>query len=406
MQRLPLEGIRVIDFTTVLAGPYMTEWMGVMGAEIIKIETNSRLSDRLALARSSKPRYVGVNESYSFALNNYSKKSITLNMKQPKAVELTKELVKISDIVTENFGGSVMDQWGLGYEELKQHKPDIILFSGSGYGRTGPRKEFPGYAPIVDAFTGLTSVNGYIDSKPVPLGSYGWTDMIQALNGTFAILAALNHRLETGEGQYIDAAMTESNANFMGELFMDYTMNDKVGKPVGNRDSIMAPHGCYRCQGDDKWVAIAVSSEQEWEAFKHAIGSPEWTKKEEFSDELSRWKNQEQLDNLIEEWTKKHDHYEVMKILQEAGVMAGVSVDMAEVVNDRQLNEREFFFDMEHPLMKKLHLARLPWKLSDTPRGNYYCAPLLGEHNDYVFGKLLGMPKEEVTQLEEQKVIY
>ena len=339
MQRLPLEGMRVIDFTNVLAGPYMTEWLGVMGAEVIKIETNSRLSDRLALARSSKPRRVGVNESYSFVLNNYSKKSITLNMKQPKAVDLAKELIKISDIVTENFGGPVMDQWGLSYEELKQLKHNIILFAGSGYGRTGPRKEFPGYAPIVDAFTGLTSVNGYIDAKPAPLGSYGWTDMIQALNGTFAILAALNHRLETGEGQYIDAAMTESNANFMGELFMDYAMNERVGKPVGNRDNVMAPHGCYRCQGEDKWVAIAISNEQEWAAFSNAIGNPDWTKREDFNDELSRWKNQEQLDKLIEEWTKKHDHYEVMRILQEAGVMAGASINMVEVVNDGQLNE-------------------------------------------------------------------
>lgn len=406
MQKLPLEGIRVVDFTTVWAGPHITQWLGVMGAEIIKIETNLR-PDLQRLGRvPGRPQPKSLNEGIGFAIMNYSKKSIVLNMREPKAVELIKALIKISDMVVENFGGAVMERWGLGYLELKTIKPDIIVYAGSGYGRTGPRKEFPTYAPIVDAFTGLTFVNSYAGGAPTTIGTGGWTDLVQAHYGAFAILVALHHRFETGEGQYIDVSMAEASASFLGDLIMDYVMNERVGKPIGNQDNIMAPHGCYRCQGEDKWVAIAVSSQDEWKSFCGAIGNPGWTKKEEFSDELSRWKNQEELDKLIEEWTKKHHHYEVMKLLQGAGVMAGASLGLDELVSDPQLREREFFIDMEHPVMGKLCLAGLPWRLSDCSRGNYYSPPLLGEHNDYVFGELLGMPKEEIRRLEKEKVIY
>ena len=404
MQKLPLEGIRVIDFTTILAGPHITQWFGLMGAEVIKIETNLRLESRfLSILGARSP---GPNQGETFAVHNFSKKSITLNMKHPESVSLIKELVKISDIVTENFGGSIMDRWGLGYEEIKKLKPDIIFYSGSGYGRTGPRKESPGYAPIIDALTGMISVNGYDGGEPTMIGPAGWSDFVQAQHGAFAILAALHHRMETGEGQYIDTAMNEACANLIGELFMDFSMNERVGAPTGNRDNIMAPHGCFPCKGEDKWIAIAVSGEDEWKSFCNAMGNPEWTAREAFSDELSRWKNQDELDRLVGEWTRQHSHYEVMEILQNAGVMAGASLDMEDLTNDPHLNAREFLVKMDHPVMGELSLAGFPWKLSDSPEGNYQYAPLLGEHNDYVFGELLGIPAEKIRQMEKDKVIF
>ncbi len=401
MQKLPLEGIRVLDFTTAMAGPHLTQWLGVMGAEVIRIETRLRPeSARLRLDPG------GSKQSFIFAVLNYSKKSITLNMNKPKAIDLVKELVKQSDMVAENFGGPVMDRWGLGYQELKKLKPNIIYYSGSGYGRTGPLKESPAYAAIIDAFTGLTSINGYVGGEPSAVVSGGWTDAVQGLHGAFAVLTALHYRSKTGEGQYLDAAMTEGNANFLGESVMDYIMNGRVGELAGNRDNIAAPHGCYRCQGGDKWVTIAVSSEEEWKAFCSAIGNPEWTKKEEFGDELSRWKNQEELDRLIEEWTKRHNHYEVMKTLQEAGVTAGASLNVEEIASDHHLKDRGFLVDIEYPVVGNLRLPGLPWRLSDTPKGNYYHSPLIGEHNDYVFSQLLGMSTEDVRRLEEDRVIY
>ena len=403
MQKLPLDGLRVIDFTLALAGPHLTQWLAVMGAEVIKIESTVRAeASRLPSAQQTGKAVPPIIES----VTNCSKKSITLNMKQPKAVELVRELVKISDIVAENFGGPILERWGVGYQELKKIKPGIIFWSGSGYGRTGPLREFPALAPILDAFDGLSTVNGYAGGQPSQIGSAALTDVSQGLYGVFAILAALHHRSETGEGEYIDAAMSEGCTNILGELVMDYTMNGRVGELVGNRNKIMAPHGCYRCQGEDKWVAIAISSEEEWKRFCKAIGNPDWTKKVEFSNEVSRWKNREELDKLVGQWTKNLDHYEVMEKLQKVGVMAGASLNLEEVEADPHLKARKFFIDIGDAERGELRLASLPWRLSDTPRGNYYAAPLLGEHNDYVFGELLGMPRNEVKRLEAEKVIY
>ncbi len=403
MQSLPLDGIRVVDFTAVWAGPHVTQWLAVMGAEVIKIESNLR-PDMTRSFFSNVNTNLTMSAEYSGL--NYGKKACTLNMTLPKARELVKELIKVSDIVTENFGGSVMDRWGLGYLELKKIKPDIIMYSGSGFGRTGPYKEFPAYAGIVEAFAGLCSLNGYPNGEPLPMATFGYADITSAEHGAFAILAALHHRLKTGEGQYIDLSMTEVVASLLFGAIMDYTMNDRVQGLQGNWNSTMAPHSCYRCQGDDEWVAIAVSNDEEWKAFCYAIGNPEWTMDERFRDGLNRWKNQEELDRLIEEWTKNHAHYEVAEILQKAGVMAGPTLKVAEVVQDRHLKERGFLIDVGHPDVGTVRFPRLPWMSSEGPQGNYEQPPCLGEYNDYVFRELLKMPEEEIAQLEEEQVIY
>jgi benzylsuccinate CoA-transferase BbsF subunit len=201
--------------------------------------------------------------------------------------------------VAENFGGGVLDRWGLSYEEMKKIKPDIIYYAGSGYGRSGPYKERPAYAEIVDAYTGATNVNGYFGGEPAVVGVSPWTDSGQAIHGSFAMLASIYHRMMTGEGQYIDGAMIEGSANFLGEMVMGYLINGNVGERIGNRDEVMAPHGCYPCKAtkdEAEWVAIAVSNKKEWEALSRTMGNPEWTAKKDFSDELSRRKNQEELD--------------------------------------------------------------------------------------------------------------
>ena len=405
MHKLPLEGIRVVDFTSVLVGPHCTQWLAVAGAEVIKIETSMR-PDQMRTSFANSKAEPGLNRSATFAGVNYSKKSCTLNMTQPRAVELVKALVKVSDVVVENFGGPVMERWGLGYSELKKIKSDIIMVSGSGYGRTGPRKDLPAYASIIDAFSGLSVMNGYVGGAPLKVGSIGWTDMVASQYMVFATLAAIYHRSQTGVGQYIDHSMAEGSISMLAEAVMGYTMNGRVRGPEGNRDDIMAPHGCYRCKGEDKWVAVTVSDQEEWLALCNAIGKPEWTRRQEFSDELSRWKNQEELDKLLAEWTINHDHYEVMERLQKAGVMAGACLDVKELTSDPQLKERGYLVEMDRAETGKLRLVSLPCRLSDCPKGNYQSPPLIGEHNDYVFGELLGLPKEEIKQLKEEKVIY
>lgn len=406
MQNLPLEGIRVTDFGQMWAGPHLSQWLAVMGAEVIKIETAQRIDFMRMVGQPPALQGKGPNAGSAFASLNTGKKSVVLNMNTPEGRDLARRLISISDIVTENFGGSILERWGLSYEEMKKIKPDIIYYAGSGYGRNGPHKERPAYAEIVEAFDGSTYANGYPGGDPATVGVSPWTDATQAMHGAFAILAALYHRSLTGEGQYIDSAMIEGSANFLGELIMDYVMNGRLSERIGNRDKIMAPHGCYRCKGEDGWVAIAVSNQEEWLAFCKILGNPAWTNKVEFSDELSRWKNQDELDQYVESWTRQHYPYEIAEKLQRAGIMAAPSLSTKQLVEDRHIIEREFFVETQHPVLGRIKIASVPWRLSDNPAGNYSYPPLLGEHNDYVFGKLLGLSSDEIERLKEARVFY
>lgn len=406
MSNLPLAGIRITDFGQMWAGPHLSQWLAVMGAEVIKIETHLRIDFMRQIGVPPGLERTNFNAGTGFASLNFGKKSITLNMNQPRAVELAKALVKISDVVAENFGGAILERWGLSYDELKRIKPDIIYYAGSGYGRSGPHRSRPSYAEIVEAYDGSTYLNGYPGGEPATVGVSPWTDATQAMHGAFAIMTALFHRNRTGEGQAIDAAMIEGSANFLGEMVMGYTMNGVLGERLGNRDKVMVPHGCYRCKGNDAWVAIAVGNQAEWEAFVKAIGSPAWAQRKEFSDEVNRRQNQDELDRLIEAWTCRHHQYEIMEMLQKAGVAAGASLNIKDLVNDPQIKAREFFVDIEHPVIGNITLAGLPWRHNGDQKGNYSSPPLLGEHNNYVFGDLLGLSAEEINKLKEEKVIY
>jgi benzylsuccinate CoA-transferase BbsF subunit len=405
MQKLPLAGIRVMDFGQMWAGAHLSQWLAVMGAEVIKIETSLRLDFTRLLGQPPALAGKGPEAGSGFAALNFSKKSVVLNMNTSKARELAKRLIQISDVVTENFSGPVLERWGLGYEDIKKVRPDIIVYAGSGYGRSGPHSKRPAYAEIVEAFDGSTYINGYPDGEPATVGVASWTDATQAQHGVFAILTALYHRARTGEGQYIDSSMIEGSANFLSELIMGYVMNGSLGERMGNRDSIMAPHGCYRCMdAEEGWVAIAIAREDEWRAFCDVIGNPEWTREDKFSDELNRWKNQDELDKHVEEWTRQHQMYEISEMLQRAGIMAGPSITTKQITEDQHLKEREFFIEHDHPVLGKIPLAAMPWRLSDCPRGNYSYPPLLGEHNDYVFGQLLGLSEEELEFCKKEKV--
>ena len=407
-QNLPLEGIRVLDFCQMWAGPHATEWLSVMGAEVIKVETGSRIDYMRTVGAPPGMAGTGPNVGSAFASLNWGKKSITLNMTTPKGQELAKKLIKICDVVAENFGGGVLERWGLSYEEMKKIKPDIIYYAGSGYGRSGPHKERPAYAEIVDAFTGATFSNGYPGGEPNVIGVSPWTDGAQAIHGAVAMMIALYHHMNTGEGQYIDAAMIEGHANFLGEMVMGYIINGAVGEPIGNRDAVMAPHGCYPCKmtGDeDEWIALAVDGQEEWQSLCKLMGNPDWTEKEAFRDELSRWKNQEELDKYLAEWTRRYGAYELAALLQKAGIAATPSFSTKQLTHDKHINARGFFKKPHHPVLGDKLLAGLPIRFSDYGAGNYHTPPLLGEHNDYVFGQLLGLSKDEILRLTAEKVL-
>ncbi len=406
MTKLYLSGIRIVDFGQMWAGPHLTQWLAVMGAEVIKVESRARIDFMRAIGTPPGFQQGDFNAGTAFAALNYGKKSITLNMNRPQAAGLIKRLIKISDAVTENFGGAVLERWGLGYGELKKVKPDIIYYAGSGYGRSGPHRSRPSYAEIIEAYDGSTYLNGYPGGEPATVGVSPWTDATQAMHGAFAIMAALYYRNRTGKGQYIDAAMIEGSANFLGEMVMGFTMNGALGERIGNRDKVMVPHGCYRCRGHDEWVAIAIDGQAQWRAFVRAIGSPAWAARPEFRDEAARRQNQDALDTFIEGWTRQYHQYEVMGRLQKAGVAAGASLNVKDLVSDPQLKARRFFIDIKHPVLGDMTLPGLPWRPAGRLKGNYGRPPLLGEHNDYVFGELLGLSAEEIAELKDEQVIY
>ncbi len=234
-----------------------------------------------------------------------------------------------------------------------------------------------------------------------------WGDPVGANHSAFAILSALHHRKKTGLGQYIELSQWEGLINISPENILDYTLNQRVRNRQANRDEYMAPHNAYHCAGGDlMWVTIAVASDEEWEALCKAMGDPEWAKDEKFADSLSRWKNQEEMDRHIEEWTMDYTQYEVTEKLQKVGVAAFPCLSNRGLVEDPHLNDRDFFEEHDHPEIGKRKYDGILWKMSKTPGKIRHRAPLVGEHNDYVFGELLGMSQEEIDRLEEEKVLY
>lgn len=403
MAQMPLEGIRIADFTWAWAGPYATMMLGFMGAEVIKIESRKRPDHSRMRSLAAGPTFGGPDQAPIFNDLNLNKMSITLNMTQPEAVELAKRVVSICDVVVENFRPGIMDKLGLGYEVLKEVKPDIIMLSSSAVGAIGPERHYVGYAPTFSALGGLAHLTGFPDSAPIPL--MGSSDLRSAATSAFAILVALYYRALTGEGQYIDLSSTETIAVLIGDAFLEYTMNNRVPFRNGNRDEIMAPHNCYPCQGDSNWVSIAVATDEEWQALCRTMGNPPWVSDVKFSDAYKRWQNQEELDQLVGQWTINYTHREVMEKLQEAGVAAIPSFTGLELFQDPHLKERGFAKEVQHPAIGKRLVVNAPWKFSATPAQVSRYGPLLGEHNKYVFGELLGVPKDELQRLMEEGII-
>ncbi len=404
MNKSALAGIRVADFTWVWAGPYAIMLLAYMGAEVIKIESRNRIDTARMGSLTTGQTFQGWDSSSVFNNVNLNKLGITLDLGKPKGAEIARRIVAISDVVAQNMRPGAMERLGLGYEDLKKLKPDIIMLSSSAYGGAGPLREYTGYANHFAAFSGLASLTGYPDGDPNTLT--GSSDIRSATTSTLAVLAALYYRQRTGRGQHIDLSSTEALSVLIGDVFMDYTMNRRVPTRSGNKDVIMAPHNCYRCKGDDKWISIAVASDEEWKALCGVMGNPDWTKQSCFADGYSRWQNQEELDRLIGEWTKNYGHYELMERLQMAGVAAMPSLSAEEFFADPHLRERELITEVKHPVLGKQVVLNPPWKFSETPARVERPGPMLGEHNDYVFGELLGMSKEEIARLVEEKVIY
>lgn len=402
MNSLPLEGIRVADFSWVIVGPYSTQWLAMMGAEVIRIESTLRM-DILRRQPPFADGVQGADRSGLFNGLNMSKKSCTLDLRRPEAIELARRLIKVSDVVVEQFSYGMMDRFGLSFESLRQLKPDLVLVSVSGMGRTGPLRELSGYNESFLAYSGLATITGYEVGPPVLSGGV-WADHATGMNLTLAILTALYRRSQTGLGQTVDISMLESVAAQIPEAIIDYAMNGRATSRTGNHDRDMAPHSCYPCAGDDQWVAISVRNDEEWRAFCGAIGNPRWACDPKYATAQGRLQHQDELDRLVSEWTRKREKRWVAEMLQRAGVPAGPTLNVEEVVHDPQLNHRGFFVNPEHPEIGRRLALGMPWIMSES-EGTIGSAPTIGQDNAYVFGELLGLSDEEFARLVGEGVI-
>lgn len=402
--RRPLEGVRIIDFTWAWAGPYAVMLLALLGAEVIKIETRKRLDHSRLRSLASGPNVGGPDEAPIFNELNLNKMSLTLDLSKPEAVEIVKKLVKISDVVVQNFRPGVLDRLGLGYNVLKEIKPDLVMLSSSAQGTTGPERHYIGFAPTFSSLGGLAYLTGFPEGPPIPL--MGSSDLRSATTSAFAILAALYERAQSGQGQHIDLASTETIGVLVGDAIMDYTMNQKIPTRKGNRHEFMAPHNYYPCRGENRWVSIAVSCEEEWESLCKVMGSPPWAREKRFSDAAGRWENQDELDGLIKDWTVNYTNTEITERLQEAGVAASPVYGCEELYTDPHLQARGFSELIEHPIMGKVKVVGPPWKLSDTPARITRHGPLLGEHNEYILKELLDFSQGEITKLKDNGILY
>ncbi len=404
MPSLPLQGVRILDLSQVWAGPLASRLLADMGAEVIRVEACQRIDiARTSDLAENEPGERPWERGHG-SMHHRNKYGITLNLSHPHGVDIFKRLVRISDVVLENFSPRVMENFGLTYAVLREIKPDIIMLSMSAYGQTGPYRNYIGFGTSIEAVAGLCELAGYPDGPPTEVGS-NLSDPPAGFYGAGAILVALHYRHKTGKGQYIDLSEAETAITLIGGQILDYTMNGRVQSRIGNRHPWMAPHGVYPSRGDDQWVAIAVRSEEEWQSFCKAIGSPAWTADKRFADMLSRWQNQEELDRHIEDWTSNLDHYEVMHLLQEAGVPAAAVLTNKEVLFDQHVRERKAFEAVDHPETGRRPMPAMTFRMSKTPGSIRKPAPLLGENNEYILRELLGITEAEIAQLAAEQVI-
>ncbi|HEY41217.1 MAG TPA: CoA transferase [Dehalococcoidia bacterium] len=403
---LPLKGIRVADFCWVYAGPYCGMLLGCLGAEVIKVEGHRR-TDLLRhivtwpLADPA-PTPVPPNQGMAFNSLNMNKKSLTLDLTKPEGVAIAKKLVAVSDIVADNMRAGSMARMGMGYDELRKIKSDIIVLSLSSRGQQGPQKDYAGYASIHHAIGGGAYVTGYPDDHPCH--NMGDVDLMNSNTAAFAIVAALYHREKTGEGQFIDCSQVEGVTSLIGELMLGYEMNGQIPERMGNAHPQYAPHNVYQCWGVDRWIALEVHSDEEFAVLAQVIGQPELAADARFADMASRKKNEAELDRIIEEWTRQRDRDWLANEFCRAGLAAAPSRNGEDIYADPHLRAREVFVTVDHPELGELELLGTPWKMSGDEVQLQH-APLLGEHNDYVLRELLGLSDAEVNDLRQKDVI-
>ncbi len=410
MLRKPLDGVRVLDSTYVVAMPYACGMLSDLGAEVIKVE-GIQHPDRSAAA-DAPDLYPGNdpwNRGATFNILNRGKRSFTLDLSREEGRAAFKDLVRISDIVVENYTPRVMRRWEMDYPNLKKIKPDIIMVSNTGYGHgEGPYSNYPGQATTMEATHGLCWVTGYADDTPSKAGR-SYVDFLACWNSLFAIASALRHRNKTGKGQWIDLGMYQLGIYWVSEYIMDYLANSRVGGRIGNRHPWRAPQGCYRCDGKDQWCVLSVGNDDEWAGLCQAMGRPELVQDPRFTANFNRMKNHDELDGIIGEWSGTLGKYQMMELLQNAGVPASPVFDAKDYNLNPHLWERGFLEKVTWPPEQEGMGTRVlmgrPWRLSKTPLRITEPTHALGKDNRYVLQELFGRSDAEFAEMEESQLI-
>ena len=404
----PLAGVRVVEMGQLIAIPFAMKLLADMGAQVIRLESTRRLesyrSDSVYLNEVDGAFW---DRGANFYEQNRNKLGITLELNDSGGMEVLRRLISISDVFAENFTPRVIKNFRLEYNDLRRFKPDIIMVSSTGYGFSGPWANFGATGPATEGAAGLAYTTGYADGPPV-MAEIPYTDYTAGEHTVFALMTALMHRLRTGQGQFIDVSQAQTSSSTIPEALMDFSANRRLPTRIGNQDPVMAPHGCYPCSGEDRWIAVAVSNDEEWRSLCRVLDRPEWENDPRFAGRLDRWNNRTELDSRLEEVTPHWDAHELMHRLQADGVAAGAVLDSKDLLFDPHLRDRGFFEVVRHhdsTGMPPLPYAGRPWKFSGTPAVEPHAAPIMGEHNHLVLRELLGMTASEVSALEEKGVI-
>jgi crotonobetainyl-CoA:carnitine CoA-transferase CaiB-like acyl-CoA transferase len=395
-----LDGVRVVELSAGMAGPWIGRFMAYCGAEVIKIESRD-YPDVTRLYVAPRNPELGIQPQLSpwFTDWNAGKRFVALDLTRKDGVALAKRLVAHADVVVENYSAGVADKLGLGYATLREVRPDLVMLGSSGYGATGPCRSYVTWGPNIEALAGLATLSGFPE-RDCTITQYAYPDALSAVHGLVAVMAALDHRLRTGRGQYIDLSQFEVTASAIGHVLLEHLASGREPKRRGNRARHAAPHGCYRCQGEDRWCAIVIASDADWERFCRVTGHPEWQSDPRFADLTSRLANVDLLDTLVEGWTSARNDYEVMETLQAAGIAAGVVQNVEDQARrDPQLAARGFFEEIAHVKKGTAVATGIPLGLTGTPGRTGRAGAAVGEDTDYVFGEVLGMPADEIRRL-------
>ncbi len=404
MKRQIFEGIKIVEFAAIAAGPLIGKHLADHGAQVVHVESYERPDGFRQNYPPYKDNKPGMNRSGAFTFCNNNKYGVTINLKAGGGVELAKTLIGWADIVIENFTPGTLKKLGLGYDDMRKVNADIILLSSCNQGQTGPHAFHPGFGSHLSSLCGFTYMTGYPDRMPCIL--YGpYVDHVGVGYGVIAAVAALEHRRRTGQGQFVDLAQYEVGIQFMIPALLEYMANHRVIERDGNRHAFAAPHNTYPCKGEDCWCVISVFNDHEWKALCKCMGREELISDPRFKTALGRKEHEERVDEEVARWTLGLTREEIFKKLQTHGVKAGMVENMEDLLGDPQLRHRKFWAPLDHPEVGTYHAEGPPFGFSKTPFKIDRPAPRIGEHNEFVFKKVLGLSSEEYDRLVREGVI-